>query len=183
MRPPDKHEVKQNYDDLGGGIYELRYREEQTRKYDAAILLARPKGDELLLDDGCGTGMLLQRLDSSVVGLDLSPGMLKTAKENLKENHHLILADAEQLPLKDSVFHNVYAITLIQNTPNKVKTITEIKRVSRPGGVVIVTTLKIIIDQITFKDLLESSGLTKICVVGDAGTNDWIVYAEISNII
>jgi hypothetical protein len=29
-----------------------------------------------------------------------------------------------------------------------------------------------------FKDLLENAGFTKISFVGDAGSNDWIVYAE-----
>ena len=178
MRPPDKREVKQNYNDLGGGLYDLRYRDEQTRKYDAVLVLALPRGEALLLDDGCGTGMLLQRLDSPVVGLDISPNLLKTAKEKLKTNHSLILGDAEQLPLRDSVFDGVYAITLIQNTLDKANTVTEMKRVSRPGGKIIVTTLKRIIDQIAFKDLMENAGFLKICFVGDAGSNDWIVYAE-----
>ncbi len=178
MRPPDKREVKQNYDDLGGELYDLRYHEEQTRKYDAVLVLSLPRGDTLLLDDGCGTGMLLQRLDSPVVGLDISPNLLKTAKEKLKTDHHLILGDVEQLPLRDSVFDGVYTITLIQNTPDKAKTVTEIKRVSRSRGKIIVTTLKIIIDQMAFKDLLENAGFTKISFVGDAGSNDWIVYAE-----
>jgi ubiquinone/menaquinone biosynthesis C-methylase UbiE len=113
-----------------------------------------------------------------VVGLDISPNLLKTAKEKLKTDHHLILGDAEQLPLRDSVFDGIYAITLIQNTPNKAKTVTEMKRVSRSRGKIIVTTLKIIIDQMAFKDLLENAGFTKISFVGDAGSNDWIVYAE-----
>jgi len=178
MRPPDKREVKQNYDDLGGGLYDLRYREEQTRKYDAVLVLALPRGDALLLDDGCGTGMLLQRLDSPVIGLDISPSLLKTAKKKLKTEHNLILGDAEQLPLRDNIFDGVYAITLIQNTPDKAKTVTEMKRVSRPGSKVIVTALKIIIDQIAFKDLLENAGFLKVYFVGDAGSNDWIVYAE-----
>lgn len=178
MYPPDKREVKKNYNDLGGRLYDLRYREEQTRKHDAVLVLTIPKEDSLLLDDGCGTGMLLQRLDSPVVGLDISPNLLKTAKEKLKIEQSLILGDAEQLPLRNSVFDGVYAITLIQNTPDMAKTVTEIKRVSRPGGKIIVTILKIIIDQITFSDLLENSGFSKICVLGDAGSNDWIVYAE-----
>ena len=178
MHPPDKREVKQNYDDLGGGLYDLRYRDEQTCKHDAVLVLTIPRGDALLLDDGCGTGMLLQRLDSPVVGLDISPHLLTTAKEKLKTEQDLILGDAEQLPLRDSVFDGVYAITLIQNTPDKAKTVTEIKRVSRPGAKIIVTILKIIIDQITFKYLLENAGFLKICYLGDAGSNDWIVYAE-----
>jgi len=178
MCPPDKHKVKQSYDDLGGGLYDLRYREEQDLKYDAALLLTLPRIDELLFDDGCGTGLLLTRLDSPAVGLDLSPTLLKTAKEKLKVGHNLILGDAEDLPIRDSVFDGVYAITLIQNTPDEAKTVTEMKRVTRPEGKIILTTLKVIIEQISLRDLLEDAGFHKISIVGDAGTNDWIAYAE-----
>ncbi len=46
------------------------------------------KGDELLLDAGCGTGRLTEDLlqalpNGRVVGVDLSQNMLKTAREHL----------------------------------------------------------------------------------------------------
>ena len=65
---------------MGGGLYDLRYREEQDRKYDAALLTSRPREYDLLLDDGCGTGMLMSRLESPVVGLDLTPNLIEAAK-------------------------------------------------------------------------------------------------------
>jgi len=178
VNPPDKRDVKRNYDELGGGLYDLRYREEQDRKYDAAFLVTLPRADELLLDDGCGTGMLLSRFDSPAIGLDLTPNLLRTAREKLKVNHHLILGDAERLPLRGGVFDGVYSITLIQNTPDKRLAVSEMKRVTRIHGRVLVTALKAVFGEGFLEDLLEGVGLAKISSAGDAGTNDWIISAE-----
>ena len=178
MNPPNKREVKANYDELGGGLYDLRYGEEQNRKYDAALLMSRPRGDDILLDDGCGTGMLMAKMDPPTVGLDLTPSLLKAARLKLREDHHLVLGDAEHLPIRDGVFDGVYAITLIQNTPEKIQAITEMSRVARRSGRVLVTALKAVYDRDFLIDLVEDVGLVNVSAVGDAGTNDWIVYAE-----
>lgn len=178
MNPSDKSEVKRNYDELGGGLYDLRYRDEQDRKYDAAFLVTIPRRDELILDDGCGTGMLLSRLDSPAVGLDLTPSLLRTAKGKLREDHHLVLGDAEHLPIKNSVFGVVYAITLIQNTPDKRKAVLEMSRVINTNGRILVTALKALFDPDFLTDLLEEVNLKNVNMIGDAGTNDWIVFTE-----
>jgi trans-aconitate methyltransferase len=74
------------------------------------------RGDELVLDVGCGTGLvteqLLDRLPSGrVVAIDLSMNMLLTARDYLRTKHQarvsFLLADAAALPLKevaDSIF-------------------------------------------------------------------------------
>jgi ubiquinone/menaquinone biosynthesis C-methylase UbiE len=178
VNSPDKREVKRNYDQLGGELYDLRYRDEQGRKYDAAFLVTLPRGDDLLLDDGCGTGMLLSRLDSPAVGLDLTPSLLWTAKKKLREDHHLVLGDAEHLPIKDCVFEVVYAITLIQNTPDKRRAVSEMRRVVKTHGRILVTALKAVFDPDFLIDLLEEVNLKNVNMIGDAGMNDWIVSTE-----
>ena len=178
MNPPDKSEVKKNYSELGGGLYDLRYREEQERKYDAAFLVTLPRRDDLLFDDGCGTGLLLSRLDFPAVGLDLTPSLLLTARFKLREDHHLILGDAEHLPIREGVFEGVYAITLIQNTPDKRMAVSEMKRVTKHNGRILVTALKAVFTPDFLTDLLEEVHLKNVSTIGDAGTNDWIVSAE-----
>jgi ubiquinone/menaquinone biosynthesis C-methylase UbiE len=178
MGSPRKRNVKRNYEGLGGGLYDLRYREEQAQKYDVALLLALPRVHGLLLDNGCGTGMLLSRISSPAVGLDLTPTLLKNALERLRTGHYLILGDAEHLPLRDDVFEAVCAITLIQNTPDKVATISEMKRVTMRGGKLLLTALKAVFDEAFIRNILERMNLSNIKVVGDAGTNEWIIYAE-----
>jgi len=178
MKSPDKREIKDRYDELGGGLYDLRYREEQDRKYDAALLVSLPRGEGVLFDDGCGTGMLLSRLESTTVGLDLTPSLLAKARETLRVNHHLVMGDAEHLPIRGGVFDGIYSITLIQNTPDKLATVSEMRRVAKSGGRVLVTALCAVFKADFLPGLLESAGFRNISMVGDAGTNDWIAYAE-----
>ncbi len=179
MKPPDKREVRENYDELGGGLYDLRYEDEQSRKYDAAVLLTLPRGDDLLLDNGCGTGMFLRRLDSPCVGLDLTAGLLSAARQKLKPNHYLMQGDSEHLPFRAGVFHGVYAVTLIQNLPDKGLAVSEMRRVSRVHAVLFITALKTAFDREYLAVLLEGKGFSKVDIVGDAGTNDWIACAHV----
>ena len=179
MDPPDKREVKSNYDQLGGEMYDLRYEEEQNRKYDTALLLTQPVAKDLLLDNGCGTGMLLRRLNSPCVGLDLTSSLLFEAKGKLNPIHHLIQGDSEHLPFRGGIFYGVYAITLIQNTPDKETTLFEMRRVTRPHGKILVTALKAVFTSDYFRELLEKTGLINGEIVRDAGTNDWIACIEV----
>jgi ubiquinone/menaquinone biosynthesis C-methylase UbiE len=178
MKPPDKREVRENYDELGGGLYDLRYEEEQARKYDAAVLLTLPRGGDLLLDNGCGTGMFLKRIDSPCVGLDLTAGLLRAARRKLKPGHHLVQGDSEHLPFRAGVFHGVYAVTLIQNLPDKELAVSEMRRVSRAHATVFITALKAAFSREYLPVLLEGIGFAKVEFVGDAGTNDWIICAQ-----
>ncbi|HIH89651.1 TPA: methyltransferase domain-containing protein [Candidatus Bathyarchaeota archaeon] len=122
--------------------------------------------------------MLLSRFDAPAVGLDLTPNLLRMAREKLRADHHLILGDAERLPLRGGVFDGVYCITLVQNTPDKRMAASEMKRVTRIHGRVLVTALKAVFSQGFLEDLLDEVGLGKVSSIGDAGTNDWIVSAE-----
>ena len=67
----------------------------------------RLRGDELLLDPGCGTGRLTELLlklvpQGRVVALDLSLNMLTAAREHLKPRFQrrvsFVAADLQQLP-------------------------------------------------------------------------------------
>ena len=68
-------------------------------------------GDELVLDVGCGTGRLTEKLlerlpNGRVVGIDLSANMLNVAGEFLRSRFggqiHLVLADAARLPVREA---------------------------------------------------------------------------------
>ncbi len=177
MKPLDKREVRENYDNLGGGLYDLRYEEEQSRKYDAALQLTCPREEDLLLDDGCGTGMFFSHINSSCVGLDLSGNLLAVAKEKLKPNNYLVYGDSEHLPFRRSVFNGLYAFTLIQNLPDKVQAISEMKRVSRAQARLFVTALKAAFNREYLTGLLEGKGFSGVEIVGNTDTNDWIACA------
>jgi len=70
-----------------------------------------PKSGERVLDVCCGTGtlsvLIAEKVGSreSIVGVDLSPEMIKVAKQKKKGfNIELVLATAELLPFKDGSF-------------------------------------------------------------------------------
>lgn len=93
------------------------------------------------LDAACGTGRYskyLEYLGHRVTGLDLSPAMLSKAKaENLKIN--FIKGNLEKLPFKDYSFDLVVCALTLTHLPNIKPAISELFRVLRPGGHVILS--------------------------------------------
>ena len=92
------------HDALGGRIYDIRYTEEQQKKYEIIFDKIPSRYEGLILDVGCGTGLLLERINSISVGVDLSINLLEKAYERNKRSQiNLIQADAESLPIRTSV--------------------------------------------------------------------------------
>jgi ubiquinone/menaquinone biosynthesis C-methylase UbiE len=153
--------------DLTAHIYDMRYSEEQTAKIHAALESVSIKKHSIILDAGCGTGLLFNHIAEkaeTIVGLDISRKILLQAKEHSRKfaNVHLIWADADSLPFNDEVFSNVFAITLIQNMPNPAKTLKEVERVTRNDEIIVVTGLKRKFSLKGFVRLLRKTGLSMI---------------------
>jgi ubiquinone/menaquinone biosynthesis C-methylase UbiE len=160
-----KRDVMQRYN-LTAHIYDMRYAEEQTATIETIMESINMEKEGLVLDMGCGTGLLFECVSQkaeAIVGLDISKETLLQAKKHAKKsaNVHLILADSDNVPLKEDIFGHVFALTLIQNTPNPFKTLIEIKRVSKENAVIVVTGLKKFPIK-TFKRLLHDAGLKVI---------------------
>lgn len=91
-----------------------------------------------VLEVGCGTGLLLQRLAahaSRAVGVDLSPGMLEKARERGLEVHE---ASATALPFDDASFDVTCAFKVLPHVPDLKAALAEMARVTRPGGILLV---------------------------------------------
>ncbi len=90
-----------------------------------------------VLDLGCGTGALLDGLSvkpgAAVFGLDLSLSALKQASSHALEAP-LTCADGACLPYADSVFDLVFCHFVLLWTPDPLRVVTEMRRVTRPGG-------------------------------------------------
>ena len=76
-----------------------------------------------------------------------------------RSNIVLIRADADNTPFLDHIFDKVFAITVLQNMPDPMKTITEMKRVGKPQAIFAVTGLKKKFTQESFVALLERAWL------------------------
>lgn len=145
-------------------IYNTRYTEEQNLKIKAAVENLELNRESFTLDLGCGTGLLLpkiQKTAKNIVGLDISKGMLKeiTPCKEHSANIHLILADADHTPLRNNYFDTVFAITLLQNMPTPLKTLQEAKRITKPNGLIVVTGLKKHFTKHSFTKLLKDAKL------------------------
>jgi ubiquinone/menaquinone biosynthesis C-methylase UbiE len=106
--------------------------------------------DSRILELGCGPGFLWvgnrERIGRKwqVTLSDLTPGMVKTAREKLKTDADIFtytVLDAQHIPFEDNVFDAVIANHMLYHVPVLDKAISEIKRVLRPGGKIYATTI------------------------------------------
>ena len=149
---------------LQAAIYNVQYLGEQNAKIEDILNSLKLESREVVLDMGCGTGFLFRHINKHVgllVGVDFSQKALKEAKKRTKNlsNVALVRADADNTPFPDHTFDKVFAITLLQNMPNPLRTISEMKRLAKPPAVFAVTGLKKKFTQKSFVDLLERAQL------------------------
>ena len=175
----EKKRIKNGYDSLGGEGYNLRYSEEQDIKYDMIFSTLILSFDELIFDIGCGTGLLLERLNIPAVGLDLSPRLLETAKNKLKSYHFIVNSDAEYLPFRDNVFDTTISVTVIQNVPYPELVLQEIKRVNKIKGRIVITALKKAFTIKEFDTLLKQVNFKSYQILDGISLFDLIAIIEI----
>jgi ubiquinone/menaquinone biosynthesis C-methylase UbiE len=105
------------------------------------VELARPRGDERLLDVATGGGHTALAFAShvrEVVASDLTPRMLAAAEQFIRAqgvtNVAFEQADAEALPFADASFDIVTSRIAPHHFPNPRRFVHEVARVLRPGG-------------------------------------------------
>ncbi|GEM_PF-2352641 len=91
-----------------------------------------------VLDVGCGTGRHLALLDPTNAreGLDLSPSMLAEAKTKVPDGIFTV-GSVDALPYEDNSFDYVISSRVLQHICDQQKMISEMGRVTKPGGKVI----------------------------------------------
>ncbi|MFI5747720.1 class I SAM-dependent methyltransferase [Streptomyces sp. NPDC051644] len=110
----------------------------------AAVLGLVPSPARTLLDIGCGTGLVTERMALArpglgVFGTDASYGMAQAARQRIGA---VALADARRLPLPDAAVDAVGAIWLLhllRGDGDVRAVVSEAARVLRPGGVFVTT--------------------------------------------
>lgn len=164
--PEEKRDVMRYYDELAGA-YDTLHGDEQDLKIELALDAVRSMDSDLVLDVGCGTGLLFDHIEESVgqiVGVDFSPGILKVAAErcrNLRKGYKvsMIRADADSLPFPEEIFDKVFAFTLLQNMPDPIMTLQETMRVARTDSMIVITGLKKFFSEERIKSVLGAAGL------------------------
>lgn len=127
----------------------LRIRQETHERYSNppqdfvgwALDCVQWRGDERVLDVGCGPGTWYSRLHErfpniEYVGLDLHPAMIE--KHPLRSS--LTIADAARLPHSDEHFDVVMANHMLFHVPDTNAVVEEVHRVLKPDGLFMATT-------------------------------------------
>ncbi len=123
-----------NYDWLFPSVF---YQAIHKRLLDYVDLPVKSK----VLDLGCGTGRLLNRLASQFpdlygTGLDISPEMLRVARRNNRHHPRLIYIEgkADSLPFADGQFDAVFNTLSFLHYSEPKQVFAEVAQVLSPGG-------------------------------------------------
>jgi len=118
-----------------------------VKMYEADLIqdLLRPESGDFILDAGCGTGVFTLDMLSSgahVMGMDISMPMLKRAREKTREyRFRMGLGDLRALPFADESFDKAVSITALEFIMDAKRAVSELFRVTRKGGCIVVATL------------------------------------------
>jgi SAM-dependent methyltransferase len=97
-----------------------------------------PSGAQIL-DAGCGSGRTLEELApfGTVRGLELDPSAAAVARA--RGQGEVLEGRLEQLPWEAETFDLITCLDVIEHTPDDRVTLRELRRVTRPGGYLLVT--------------------------------------------
>ena len=105
---------------------------------DDLILTADCRDGDHVLDVGCGTGLVANRINlvsrkfCAITGIDINEGMLTVAGRNPQIEWHQ--GSAAELPFADGSFDVVLCQQGLQYFPDRDKAMKEMARVLVPGG-------------------------------------------------
>lgn len=134
----DESNNRSYYDSFSGW-----YERERGRGYhgmlddlEIDVLAPYARGRDVL-ELGCGTGLILERvakLARTAKGIDLSEGMIEKARQRGLD---VRVGSVTELPYEDASFDCVYSFKVLAHVPDIGKAVAEAKRVTRPGGTMV----------------------------------------------
>jgi ubiquinone/menaquinone biosynthesis C-methylase UbiE len=157
-KPPlsdKKRKIIEDYN-LSSQYYDKRYQEIQSQKYRRFFENIQIQNN-IILDAGCGTGLLLEYIFQKTrlltlikykyAGVDISINMLKKFQSKLDyfgiaKYFSLVLADVENLPFRDNIFDKIFSFTVFQNLVDIEKAFNDSIRSGKAKFDIIITILK-----------------------------------------
>jgi len=121
------------------------YRFQQPRFHfpDWALAHADWQDIETVVDIGCGNGAYLRCLSARVprlLGLDLSRGMLTDLMSSWNTTPFLAVADAQATPVRSRCADLALSMHMLYHVADIAAAVHELRRVLRPGGVLLAST-------------------------------------------
>lgn len=131
----DESNNREYYDDFSAGYERERGRGYHGMLDDLEMRIAAPLATGRdVLEAGCGTGLILSRLATHAdraYGFDLSPGMVKQARDRGLD---VVIGSVTDIPFADATFDLVCSFKVLAHVPEIGRALSEIARVTRPGG-------------------------------------------------
>jgi arsenite methyltransferase len=147
----------------GAGLYLLYVKFGKFRHRDFMLAMHAWRGDEQVLDVGCGRGLLLvgvaKRLNAGghATGIDIwssadMGGNSEAATQNnigledVATRCTLVTGSAQEMPFPDAAFDVIVSNLCLHNIydrPTRLKALDEIVRVLKPGGVALISDYKL----------------------------------------
>lgn len=173
-------------------FYDKRYKKIQEEKYKI-VLNNFQMENNIILDAGCGSGLLFEyilrelkydvRKFLNYIGIDISSKMLKRFVKKRKQsmerlNLNLILADIENLPIRENKIDSIYSITSLQNVSNLKKGINEIIKVSKPLANFYLSILKKTVNLESVVSFLEQN-ITNLRIINIESIEDFIIQGNV----
>jgi len=130
--------------DVHSMFYDATFGRLVKRRIERAIHHMNIADTDRVLDLGIGTGVSLNYYPQHcrVVGIDLSAGMLRKAREKVRErglsNAMVFQANALQLPFADSTFDHVFISHVISVVSDPVKLVQEAQRVAKSDARIVI---------------------------------------------
>ena len=167
----EKYDIDTYYADSNPVI---RYIEK--RRIYRILRLLDPHNNEKIIEVGCGAGHVLQGVNvGELYGVDLSPRMLSGARKRLGDKVELKQCNAENIDYPDNSFDKLICTEVLEHTLHPAKVIEEIARVSKPGGIVVLSIpYEKLIDRI--KGVFVATGVFRFLFKNIPKENEWHLH-------
>jgi len=144
----DKYQTRGAYhwQQVKPGIF--NYSSFVAARYQQVINLIPQKKAQTILDIGCGDGVLswliYQKTKASIIGIDSEKLSIQFAEQEFKRRQakaKFLVTNAYKLPFENNSFDMIVSTEVIEHLSDTKKFLAEIKRVLKPKGLCIITTL------------------------------------------
>jgi ubiquinone/menaquinone biosynthesis C-methylase UbiE len=135
----------------------------------AAIAIAQPLAQGLILDAGTGTARIpiaiaRQQPQWQIIGIDLAKSMLELGKRNIEQaglqaQIQLECIDAKQMPYPNGHFDMVISNSIVHHLSNPIAFFQELLRVLKPNGGIFLRDLSRPDNLEILNDLVDSIGI------------------------
>lgn len=129
------------------GVYDLfgYFYNGKANKELCNEVISHIENKDVVLECACGTGMISEKIATKckrLVATDYSEGMLKQTRKKCKKYNNVEIrkADITKLDFPDNSFDVVVAANIIHLLDEPYKTVEELNRVCKIGGIIIIPT-------------------------------------------